>query len=228
MDLRIRSFEEYEKAYQYSVGQPEDFWAGIAESFVWKKKWDKVLDWNFKEPNIKWFEGGKLNITENCLDRHLEERGDEPAIIWESNDPEEHHRVLTYKNLHDKVCLFANVLKNNGAKKGDRICIYMPMVPELAIAVLACARIGAIHSVIFGGFSAQSIADRIQDAQCNIVVTADGSFRGTKEVGLKNVMDDALVQCPSVQKVIVLTRSRTPISMIKGRDVWWQDEINKV
>ncbi len=228
MDLRIRSFEEYEKAYKHSVEQPEDFWAGIAENFVWKKRWDNVLNWNFKEPNIKWFEGGKLNITENCLDRHLEERGDEPAIIWESNDPEEHHRVLTYKNLHDKVCLFANVLKNNGAKKGDRICIYMPMVPELAIAVLACARIGAIHSVIFGGFSAQSIADRIQDAQCNIVVTADGSFRGTKEVGLKNVMDDALVVCPSVQKVIVLTRSRTPVSMIKGRDVWWQDEINKV
>lgn len=193
-----------------------------------EKKWDKVLNWNFKEPNIKWFEGGKLNITENCLDRHLEERGDEPAIIWESNDPEEHHRILTYKNLHDKVSLFANVLKNNGAKKGDRICIYMPMVPELAIAVLACARIGAVHSVIFGGFSAQSIADRIQDAQCNIVVTADGSFRGTKDVSLKSVMDDALVVCPSVQKVIVLTRSRTPVSMIKGRDVWWQDEINKV
>ncbi|MFD1628372.1 acetate--CoA ligase [Pseudopedobacter beijingensis] len=227
MDLRIRSFEEYQKAYQYSVEQPEDFWGDIAGNFVWKKKWDKVLDWNFKEPKIKWFEGGKLNITENCLDRHLEERGDEPAIIWESNDPDEHHRVLTYKNLHQKVCLFANVLKNNGAKKGDRICIYMPMIPELAIAVLACARIGAIHSVIFGGFSAQSIADRIQDAQCNIVVTADGSFRGTKEVGLKNVMDDALVQCPSVQKVIVLTRSRTPVSMIKGRDVWWIDEIHK-
>lgn len=228
MNLRIKTFEEYQKAYKYSVEKPEDFWADIASNFVWKKKWDKVLNWNFKEPDIRWFEGGKLNITENCLDRHLEERGDQPAIIWESNDPEEHHRVLTYKILHQKVCLFANVLKNNGAKKGDRICIYMPMIPELAIAVLACARIGAIHSVIFGGFSAQSLADRIQDANCKIVVTADGSFRGTKEVSLKDVMDDALVQCPSVQKVIVLTRSRTPISMIKGRDVWWQDEINKV
>ncbi len=228
MDLRIRTFEDYQKAYQYSVEQPEEFWGSIAENFVWKKKWDKVLNWNFKDPDIRWFEGGKLNITENCLDRHLEERGDEPAIIWESNDPEEHHRVLTYKILHQKVCLFANALKNNGAKKGDRICIYMPMIPELVIAVLACARIGAIHSVIFGGFSAQSLADRIQDANCSIVVTADGSFRGTKEVVLKDVMDDALVQCPSVKKVIVLTRSRSPISMIKGRDVWWQDEINKV
>jgi len=228
MDLNIRSFEEYQAKYKQSVETPEEFWAGVAENFQWKKKWDKVLDWNFKEPDIKWFAGGKLNITENCLDRHLEDKGDQPAIIWESNDPEEHHRVLSYKNLHEKVCLFANVLKNNGAKKGDRICIYMPMVPELAIAVLACARIGAIHSVVFGGFSAQSIADRIIDANCTLVITADGSYRGTKEVGLKNVMDDALVQCPSVNRVIVLTRSRTPIAMIKGRDVWWEDEIKKV
>ncbi len=228
MDLNIRSFEDYQAKYKQSVEAPEEFWAGVAENFQWKKKWDKVLDWNFKEPNIKWFEGGKLNITENCLDRHLEDKGDQPAIIWEPNDPEEHHHVFTYKQLHQKVCLFANALKNNGAKKGDRICIYMPMVPELAIAVLACARIGAIHSVVFGGFSAQSIADRIQDANCSLVITADGSYRGTKEVPLKNVMDDALVQCPSVKKVIVLTRSRTPIAMIKGRDVWWEDEIKKV
>jgi acetyl-CoA synthetase len=228
MELKIKSYEDYQNAYQESVNNPEGFWADIADNFVWKKKWDKVLDWNFKEPNIQWFVGGKLNITENCLDRHLAERGDQPAIVWEPNDPEEHHRVLTYKQLHHQVCLFANVLKNNGAKKGDKICIYMPMVSELSIAVLACARIGAIHSVVFGGFSAQSIADRIQDANCSIVITADGSFRGTKEVALKNVMDDALVQCPSVKKVIVLTRSRTPISMIKGRDVWWEDEIKKV
>jgi acetyl-CoA synthetase len=154
--------------------------------------------------------------------------GDKPAIIWEPNDPKEDHRILTYSQLYSKVCQFANVLKNNGAKKGDRICIYMPMVPELAIAVLACARIGAIHSVVFGGFSAQSIADRIQDATCNIVITADGSCRGNKEVPLKSIIDDALVQCPSVKKVIVLTRTRTPISMIKGRDVWWEDEIKKV
>ena len=228
MSFQIKSFEDYQTAYHKSVNEPEIFWADIANHFQWIKKWDKVLDWNFKEPKIEWFKGAKLNITENCIDRHLEDKGDQPAIIWESNDPNEHHRVLTYKQLHQKVSLFANVLKNNGVKKGDRICIYMPMVPELAIAVLACARVGAIHSVVFGGFSAQSIADRIKDAQCEIVITADGGFRGAKDVPLKNVIDDALVQCPSVRTVIVLTRTRTPISMIKGRDVWWEDEIKKV
>ena len=226
--MKITSFNEYQQVYQQSIEHPEQFWEGIANNFHWHKKWDKVLDWNFKEPNIKWFQGAKLNITENCLDRHLESLGDKPAIIWEANDPHEHHRILTYRQLYEKVCQFANVLKNNGAKKGDRICIYMPMVPELEIAVLACARIGAIHSVVFGGFSAQSIADRIQDATCNIVITADGSYRGTKEIPLKSVIDDALVQCPSIKRVIVLTRSRTPVSMIKGRDVWWEDEIKKV
>ncbi|MDB5018356.1 MAG: acetate--CoA ligase [Mucilaginibacter sp.] len=226
--LKITSFDEYQKVYQQSVEQPEQFWAGIAENFLWRKKWDKVLEWNFKEPKIKWFEGAKLNITENCLDRHLETLGDKPAIIWEPNDPQENHRVLTYRQLYEKVCQFAHVLKNNGAKKGDRICIYMPMVPELEIAVLACARIGAIHSVVFGGFSAQSIADRIKDAECNIVITSDGGLRGNKEIPLKNIIDDALVQCPSIKRVIVLTRSRTPVSMIKGRDVWWEDEIKKV
>jgi len=226
--LKIKSIEEYHDVYRNSVEQPEEFWAGIAENFYWRKKWDKVLEWNFKEPSIKWFQGAKLNITENCLDRNLAALGDKPAIIWESNDPHENHRILTYRQLYEKVCQFANVLKNNGAKKGDRICIYMPMVPELAIAVLACARIGAIHSVVFGGFSAQSIADRINDAECSIVITADGGFRGTKEIPLKNIIDDALVQCHSVQKVIVLTRSRTPVSMIKGRDLWWEDEVKKV
>jgi acetyl-CoA synthetase len=228
MNFQIKSIEEYNAAYQKSVEKPEEFWAEIAENFQWKKKWDKVLDWNFKDPKIEWFKGAKLNITENCLDRHLKDKADQPAIIWESNDPAEHHRVLTYKQLHQKVCLFANVLKNNGVKKGDRVCIYMPMVPELAIAVLACARIGAIHSVVFGGFSAQSIADRINDAQCEMVITADGGFRGAKDIPLKNVIDDALVQCRSVKTVIVLTRTRTPISMIKGRDKWWEDEIKKV
>lgn len=228
MNFTISSFDEYKKAYKKSVEQPEEFWASIAENFSWKKKWDKVLEWNFKEPKIEWFKGAKLNITENCLDRHLKDKADQPAIIWEPNDPTEHHRILTYKQLHEKVCLFANVLKSNGVKKGDKVCIYMPMVPELAIAVLACARIGAVHSVVFGGFSAQSIADRINDAQCEMVITADGGFRGTKDIPLKNVIDDALVQCPSVKTVIVLTRTRTPISMIKGRDKWWQDEIHKV
>jgi acetyl-CoA synthetase len=178
--------------------------------FRWKKHFDQVLELEFCRTKIEWFKGGKMNITENCLDRWAETQPHTPAIVWESNDPEEHHRSISYKELLFKVNQFANVLKNNGAKKGDRICIYMPMVPELAIAVLACARIGAIHSVIFGGFSAQSIADRINDAECNIVVTADGGYRGNKEIPLKSVMDEALIQCRSVQKVIVLTRTRTP------------------
>jgi acetyl-CoA synthetase len=228
MNLSINSFDDYKRVYAYSVAEPENFWAEVAETFYWQKKWDSVLDWNFTEPNVKWFSGAKLNITENCLDRHLEHNADKVAMLWEPNDPEEHYRSFTYKELHFKVVQFANVLKNNGAKKGDRICIYMPMVPELAIAVMACARIGAIHSVVFGGFSAQSIADRINDAQCNLVITADGGFRGNKDIPLKNIIDDAIVQCTSVQKIIVLTRTRTPVSMIKGRDLWWEDEIKKV
>jgi acetyl-CoA synthetase len=225
---QIKSLEEYQQNYQQSVMDPEGFWANVADHFYWRRKWDKVLEWNFKEPDIKWFVGGKLNITENCLDRHLGTLGNTPAIIWEPNDPEEHHRVITYRDLYNKVCQFANVLKNNGVKKGDRVCIYMGMIPELAISVLACARIGAIHSVVFGGFSAQSIADRIQDAQCNLVITCDGAFRGNKDIPLKSVIDDALIACPSVKKVIVCTRTRTPVSMIKGRDLWWEDEIKQV
>ncbi len=225
---QIKSAEEYRLAYQNSVDDPEGFWAGIASHFSWRRKWDKVLEWNFTEPRVRWFEGARLNITENCLDRHLRERGDQPAIIWEPNDPKEDYRVLTYKELHFSVCQFANVLKNNGLKKGDRVCIYMPMVPELAIAVLACARIGVIHSVVFGGFSAQSIADRIQDASCSVVITSDGAFRGNKDIPLKAVIDDALVQCPTIRRVIVLTRTKAPVSMMQGRDVWWEDEIQKV
>ncbi|MCT1524222.1 acetate--CoA ligase [Sphingobacterium hotanense] len=228
MSFQIKSFEAYQDAYKKSVEQPEAFWAEIADNFFWKRKWTNVLDWNFSEPKIKWFEGGKLNITENCLDRHIYLNGDKPAIIWEPNDPNEAHRILSYKQLLQKVEQFANVLKNNNIRKGDRVCIYLPMVPELVIAVLACARIGAIHSVVFGGFSAQSIADRINDAECKLVITADGGFRGKKVLELKTIVDDALMQCKSVEKVIVLTRSRTPISMIKGRDVWWEDEIKKV
>ncbi len=225
---QIDSAEAYQKAWQKSVEEPEQFWSDIAGEFVWKKRWDKVLDWNFREPKISWFAGGRLNITENCLDRHLEERGDQPAIIWEPNDPAEHHRILTYRQLYNKVNQFAHVLLNNGVQRGDRVCIYMGMVPELAIAVLACARIGAIHSVIFGGFSAQSIADRLQDAQARFIVTCDGAFRGGKDIPLKDVIDDALVTCPFVERVIVLTRTRTPVSMIKGRDVWWEEEIHRV
>lgn len=228
MNLQIKSFEEYQEVYQRSVEKPEEFWAGIADHFYWRRKWNNVLDWNFKEPKIKWFEGAKLNITENCLDRHIYQLGDKPAIVWEPNDPNEAHRVLTYKQLLEKVEQFSNVLKNNGVRKGDRVCIYLPMVPELVITVLACARIGAIHSVVFGGFSAQSIADRINDTGCRLVITSDGGYRGTKTIELKSIVDDALVQCKTVDRVIVLTRTRTPVSMIKGRDVWWEDEIKKV
>ncbi|WP_160068620.1 acetate--CoA ligase [Sphingobacterium bovisgrunnientis] len=228
MSFQFKTFEEYQDTYKRSVENPEEFWGDVASNFFWKRKWTNVLNWNFTEPDIKWFEGGKLNITENCLDRHIYKNGDTPAIIWEPNDPSEAHRILTYKQLLSKVEQFANVLKNNNIKKGDRVCIYLPMVPELVIAVLACARIGAIHSVVFGGFSAQSIADRINDAECKLVITADGGFRGNKVLELKTIVDDALMQCKSVDKVIVLTRSRTPISMLKGRDVWWEDEIKKV
>jgi acetyl-CoA synthetase len=226
--MQITTLEDYKTTYQLSVDQPEQFWAGIADNFLWRKKWDKVLSWNFSEPDIKWFEGAKLNITENCLDRHLAAHGDKPAIIWEPNDPQKDSITLSYKILHEQVCRFANVLKKNGVQKGDRICIYMPMVPELAIAVLACARIGAVHSVVFGGFSAKSIADRINDAACKLVITADGAFRGNKQIQLKEVIDDALIGCPTVEKVIVLTHTRTPVSMLKGRDIWWEDEVKLV
>jgi acetyl-CoA synthetase len=226
--MQITSFKQYEEDYKKSVENPEQFWGEVAQNFQWRKPWFKVLSWNFNEPNIKWFEGAKLNITENCLDRHLATNGDKPAIVWEPNNPEEESVTYTYKMLHERVCRFANVLKRNGAKKGDRICIYMPMVPELAIAVLACARIGAVHSVIFGGFSAKSIADRINDSQCKVVITADGSYRGNKQIPLKDVIDDALIGCPTVEKCIVLTHVRTPVSMLKGRDVWWEDEVKHV
>ncbi len=225
---QIKSLEDYHQAWKQSIASPEEFWSSIASNFHWYKKWDHVLNWNFKEPSIKWFEGGKLNITHNCIDRHLADKAHQPAIIWEPNDPNEHHRVLTYAQLHEKVVQFSNVLKNNGVKKGDRVCIYMGMIPELAIAVLACARIGAIHSVIFGGFSAQSIADRLQDAQAAFIITCDGAFRGAKDIPLKSVIDDALVNCAFVKRVIVYTHTRTAVSMIKGRDVWWEDEVRKV
>ncbi|WP_028788280.1 acetate--CoA ligase [Terrimonas ferruginea] len=225
---QIKSFEQYQEAYKQSVNDPGKFWGDIAEHFTWRKKWDKVLDWNFTQPKIEWFAGGKLNITENCLDRHLATLSDKPAIIWESNNPEEKTRIVTYERLHKRVCQFAQVLKNNGVKKGDRVCIYMGMIPELAYAVLACARIGAIHSVIFGGFSAQSIADRLDDAKAEFIVTCDGAYRGGKDIPLKSVIDDALIGNKVVKRVIVYTRTRTPVSMLKGRDVWWEDEMTKV
>ncbi|MFN0082180.1 MAG: acetate--CoA ligase [Ferruginibacter sp.] len=222
---QINSLEQYHNDYKKSVDYPEGFWGSIAENFLWRKKWDKVLNWNFKDPKIEWFAGGKLNITENCIDRHLATKGDEPAIIWEPNNPDERTRTVTYNRLHKRVCQFAQVLRNNGVKKGDRICIYMGMVPELAYAMLGCARIGAIHSVIFGGFSAQSIADRLEDAQAEFIVTCDGVYRGEKIIPLKAVIDDALIGNKVVKKVIVYTRTRTPVSMLKGRDLWWEDEM---
>ena len=225
---QIKDLAGYHEAYQKSIQDPNAFWGEVAAHFTWHKKWDKVSDWNFKDPSIQWFVGGKLNITENCLDRHLATMGDKPAIIWEPNNPAEQHRILTYKQLHLKVCQFAQVLYNNGVKKGDRVCIYMGMIPELAIAVLACARIGAIHSVIFGGFSAQSIADRLEDAQANFIITCDGAFRGAKDIPLKSVIDDALIGNKNIQRVIVCTRTMTAVSMLQGRDVWWEDEIKKV
>ncbi|MFY8003342.1 MAG: acetate--CoA ligase, partial [Chitinophagaceae bacterium] len=228
LPYQITSFEQYKADYDRSISNPAEFWASIAENFVWKKKWDEVSNWNFAEPKVEWFKGATLNITENLLDRHLATKANQPAIIWESNDPDEHHRVFTYRKLYDKVCQFAHVLKLNGVKKGDRVCIYMGMIPELAVAVLACARIGAIHSVIFGGFSAQSIADRLYDAQAEFIVTCDGAYRGQKDIPLKSVIDDALIGNRMVKKVIVCTRTRTPVSMLKGRDIWWEDEIKKV
>ena len=223
--FQITSLQQYEQDYKKSVEQPEDFWSSIADHFIWKKKWDQVLNWNFKEPKVEWFINARLNITENCIDRHLKTMGEKPAIIWEPNNPEERVRVVTYTRLHKRVCQFAQVLKNNGVKKGDRVCIYMGMVPELVYAILGCARIGAIHSVIFGGFSAQSIADRLEDAQAEYIVTCDGAYRGEKIIPLKEVIDDALIGNRTVKRVIVYTRTRTPVSMIKGRDVWWEDEM---
>ncbi|WP_025762291.1 acetate--CoA ligase [Dyadobacter tibetensis] len=226
--MRIRTFEEYQDTYNQSVEDPEGFWAEIAQQFTWRKPWKKVLNWDFTQGTTKWFEGGELNITENALDRHLGDKGDQPALIWEPNDPDDQAVNITYKVLHDRVCRFANVLKKHGVKKGDRVCIYLPMVPELAVAVLACARIGAIHSVVFGGFSARSIADRINDAQCVMVITSDGAFRGPKVIPMKDTVDDALEQCDSVKKVIVMARTRTPVSMFKGRDLWWEEEVKHV
>jgi len=223
MDNRIKTFEEYKEAYQKSIEQPEGFWAEIAKEYTWRKEWENVLDWDFKKPEIRWFEGAQLNITENCLDRHLTSKGDQAAIIWEPNDPTEDAVVLSYKELHHRVSLFANVLRGKGIQKGDRVCIYMPMVPELAIAVLACARIGAVHSVVFAGFSSSSLADRINDSSCKMVLTTDGSYRGTKKINLKSIVDEALKNCTTVDTVIVYNRTDLDIPMVEGRDIWWNE-----
>ncbi len=226
MATTIRTFEQYREVYQKSVERPEQFWEEEARSFYWQKPWEKVLQWDFQGPNVQWFIGGKLNITENCLDRHLEPRGEQAAIIWEANDTEAPNRILTYRQLHEEVCKAANALKANGVKKGDRVCFYMPMVPELAIGILACARIGAIHSVVFAGFSAHSLADRIKDAQCNMVVCSDYNHRGAKHIPVKPVVDEAIAMgCDSVKTVLVYQCAELPTAMTPGRDKWWHNEV---
>jgi acetyl-CoA synthetase len=223
----ITTFDEYRSVYQKSIEDPEGFWAAQAERFSWKKKWDKVLEWDFHGPDVKWFSGGKLNITENCLDRHLETRGDQLAIIWEPNGAQTAGRSLTYRELYEAVCQAANALKANGIGKGDRVCFYMPMVPELAIGVLACARVGAIHSVVFAGFSAHSLADRIKDASCRMVICSDYNHRGAKHIPVKAVVDEALeMGCDSVETVLVFQCNDTPVSMQAGRDKWWHEEVD--
>ena len=224
MTFRIRDFQTYENQYKKSVEDPESFWAEMAETFQWRKKWDKVLEWNFKEPDVNWFLNGKLNITENCLDRHLETRGDQLALIWEPNDPKDGHRTFTYNELHKEVCRAANMLLAQGIKKGDRVCLYMPMIPELAISVLACARIGAIHSVVFAGFSARSLADRIIDGRCHTVITCDELVRGDKKLLLKHIVDEALVDCPMVERTIVYKHTGVRCDMT-AKDVWWHEAI---
>lgn len=224
----IQNLDARNLAYQQSLENPDLFWDNIAQQFTWKRPWDQVLDWNFETPSVKWFNGAQLNITDNCLDRHLTERGNETALIWESNNPNEPSKTYTYKALHEAVCVFAQALRNEGITKGDRVCIYMGMVPELAIAVLACARIGAIHSVIFGGFSAQSVADRVNDAQAIAIITCDGAFRGAKDIALKAVIDEALTQCTSVKKVWVYRRTHIAIDLVDGRDMDWSQAIAQV
>jgi acetyl-CoA synthetase len=222
-NYHIKHLEEYFQVYRKSVRNPEAFWEEIAEEhFVWRKRWDNVLSWDFTKPEIKWFEGAKLNITENCLDRHLPVRGNKTAILFEPNDPKEEAEHITYRQLHERVCRMANVLLEKGVKKGDRICIYLPMIPELAISVLACARIGAIHSVVFAGFSANALSTRINDSDCKMVITSDGSFRGAKTIDLKGIVDKALEDCPGVSTVLVAKRIKSKINMVKDRDEWLQ------
>ncbi|WP_308992264.1 acetate--CoA ligase [Mariniflexile litorale] len=222
-NYHIKHLEEYYQVYRKSIREPENFWEEVAEEhFVWRKKWDHVLSWDFTKPEVKWFEGAKLNITENCIDRHLATRGDKTAILFEPNNPDEPSEHITYSELYKRVNQFANVLKAQGIQKGDRVCIYVPMIPELAISLLACARIGAIHSVVFAGFSSTALATRINDSDCKMVITADGSYRGAKSIDLKGIVDEALDQCPGVKRVLVTKRTNSEVTMKEGRDLWLQ------
>jgi len=225
MPHKIQTLSGYLHEYQKSVLNPEEFWARIAETFYWRKKWDEVVSWNFDEPKIEWFKNAKLNLTENIFERNLFTLGDTPAIIWEPNDPSEEGRTLTYRELYEKVCEFSNAMVAKGVQKGDRVIIYLPMVPEAAVAMLACARIGAVHSVVFAGFSAQSLADRIIDCDAKIVITSDGNYRGNKVIEVKSVVDEAVEKSSSIETVIVLNRTGTKVTMNPGRDVWWTDVV---
>ncbi len=223
--FRIKSIEEYEQAYKQSIDHPEKFWNDIAEQFVWKKKWDKTLLWSFTDYDVKWFDGAQLNITENCIDRHLPKKANDVAFVWESNFEDKPNRAVTYQQLHDEVCRVANTLKKLGVKKGDRACIYLPMIPEAVFSMLACARIGAIHSVVFAGFSASSLAGRIQDSDCKVVITSDGAYRGEKAIHLKAVVDEALETCASVTSVLVYEHTGMDIKFNQSRDVWWSKSV---
>jgi len=225
MSKKIQSLQAYFNEYQKSIEQPEDFWEGIAQSFHWKKPWDKVLSWNFEGPDIKWFENAKLNITENIFERHLASHGEKTAIIWEPNDPSEAERRITYNELFELTCQFSNALESQGIQKGDRVIIYMPMIPEAAIAMLACARVGAVHSVVFAGFSSTALADRINDCQAKMVLTSDGNFRGAKNIAVKAVVDEALENSNCIEKVIVYKRTNVDVTMKTGRDLWWHEVI---
>ena len=225
---RIETLQDYCQQYQKSIAQPESFWSEIAQTFHWKKTWDRVLESNFKAADTQWFIGGKLNITENILDRYAFTHRDTVAIIWEPNDPNQPNRVLTYEDLFRETCRFANVLKQQGIRKGDRVVIYLPMVPEAVIAMLACARIGAIHSVVFAGFSSHSLVDRINDCKAKLVLTSDGNYRGSKVIPMKAVVDQALEKCPSVEKTIVLERTKLPVKWNPLRDLWWHQVIEEV
>ena len=226
--IQLRTFSDYEKAYAASINEPIKFWEEIAAAFSWQEPWHKTLEWEFATPTVKWFQGGRLNITENCLDRHLKKHGEDIALLWEPNDPKEQEVRLTYKELHSEVCRFANVLKAKGVKKGDRVAVYMPMIPELTIGVLACARIGAVHSVVFAGFSSNALADRINDSRCVCVLTSDGMYRGEKALSVKATVDEALKHCTSVESVIVVRRDGREVTMVEGRDHWYHEALAEV